>query len=599
MEENTVLEKIQRELVFLAKEKEAERKEFLQGKPKSGFVCEEIEFYQENLWKVTASLPASFSKPDWFRKGAPAFLKADAFEGKVQIAKVDSNQVELLLRSFSDSELELDSFSLQAWFSETTYEILEDALKKLEAGKLPLGFGLLKKILESPKSQEPSPAAQDSVDLAEFLKEKDYAIVYGPPGTGKTTTLIKAIQAWKMEGLSVLALAPNNFAIDNLVELGAKSELRPVRLGSSAKIREEVLPFTFVELLAKTEEAKLIDKWKKEWKALQKKINSWKRNFGKEEREERFALKKEAYELMRIIRDSNRVAERKVIEEADFVASTFAGTSYLPARFHFDIVIIDEATQAWTSSCFLSATLGKKMVLAGDPKQLPPYQKTRDSIIESFLEKAIEKSNSAHVLFLQKQFRMPELLIGFSNQTFYGGKVQSVRKEEVSIHSQFASSLVFLDTAGSDTEEKFGDQSSSYSNPYEALFIIWILNQVDCKNITIITPYSGQVEFFQSHLARLSDEKKNVITIQTIDSFQGRESDLVILSLVRSNDKGEVGFLKEERRWNVALTRARHQMIVVGDSATLCQEKLFDRFLNYVKENGEIKSIFEFDWESA
>lgn len=601
----TLEEEIQREKAFLKSEKEAERKEFATGKPKSGFICEEIEFYQEGVWRIKATLPASFSKPDWFRPGAPAFIQDENWEGKVQISKISPEGTELLLRSHSDSLPELESFSIQPWFSEATFEILEEALDRLESGKFPEGSELLKQILENP-IQDQVFSEESSTDLAKFLQDKEYAIIYGPPGTGKTTTLVQAILEWKKLGISVLALAPNNFAVDNLVELGVAKGLNPIRLGSSAKIREGVLPYTFNEVLEKSEEWKLSAKWRKEWKVLQKKITSWKRNFGKEEREERSFLKKEAFELMKTIRDSQKLAEKRVIQEADFVASTFAGTAFLNGRYRFDIVIIDEATQAWTSSCFLAATLSRKLVIAGDPKQLPSFQKSESLQLTSFLEKAISHSKPGHIIYLAKQFRMPEVLMGFSNKMFYEGAIISMNKGSIPLF--FNSPLVFIDTAGSDSEEKFNSNSASYSNPTEARFILWLLKQNSNYNTTIITPYSEQANLFHSLISKSNSKEfdsiegkdettKKSLTIQTIDSFQGRESDLVILSLVRSNDQAEVGFVRDARRMNVALTRARKQLIVVGDSSTLCQEKLFDLFLLYVKEKGEIKSIFEFDWE--
>jgi ATP-dependent RNA/DNA helicase IGHMBP2 len=267
----------------------------------------------------------------------------------------------------------------------------------------------------------------------------------------------------------------------------------------------------------------------------------------------------------------------------------------------FDICILDEATQSLEPIAWIPILRAEKIIFAGDENQLPPTILSGEAdLMNTLFLKATESFRGTERLqFLNTQYRMEEEILGFSNQEFYENKVithDSVINRQ-KIHKElFSSPLVFIDTAGTGFEEESSLESDSIKNSGEADILIKIVNrlleniEIDPSNIGIIAPYKEQVFCIRE---KLPTELANM-EVATVDSFQGREKDIIIVSLTRSNDESEIGFLKDYRRMNVSLTRAKKILIVIGDSVTLSGDDFYNRFLIYSKKHGDYKSAYEY-----
>jgi predicted DNA helicase len=287
--------------------------------------------------------------------------------------------------------------------------------------------------------------------------------------------------------------------------------------------------------------------------------------------------------------------------------------SYLK-KIHVNTVIIDEAGQALEPACWIPLLKANRVIMAGDHCQLPPtvksYEAAKNGLMKTLFEKIIESQPQISNL-LTVQYRMNEELMEFSNQQFYQGKLkadESVKHWKISEHNEFeyfTKPLVFIDTAGCGFNEIQTEQSTSKSNPEEAKLLLNVLKEClegiqkviegEKLSIGIISPYQAQVLCLQEMFKQDEQFEKSLdIQIQSIDSFQGQERDVMLISLVRSNDNGEIGFLNDQRRMNVALTRAKKKMFVIGDSATISHNEFFASFIAYCEKIEAYKSAWEY-----
>lgn len=420
-----------------------------------------------------------------------------------------------------------------------------------------------------------------------IIANQELAIIHGPPGTGKTTTLIEAIQQLVAKGEKVLVSAPSNAAVDNICKGLLEKTVRILRVGNSGKVDEAVYPYTTEGKLNNSKAQKEIRALKKRAEEFRRMALKYKRSFGKAEREQRYLLFKEVKNIRNQIKQLQYYNEEKLFIEAEVIAGTpigliDAGLSKLP--FHH--LIIDEAGQCIEPLAWCIFPFAPKIVLAGDHLQLPPTvlseAATRLGFNKSILEVAIEHCSNIHLL--NTQYRMRPAIAGFSSNYFYNGLLQTTKYLE-----NKGSHLIFIDTAGSGYNENTGPDGVSMQNEGEIKIVQKLLqsNEYKWTDAAFISPYSGQVLLAKDLLP------KNM-RISTIDSFQGQEMPIIILSLVRSNDKSIIGFLKDYRRMNVAITRAREQLIVIGDSATIGANAFYKSFLEYVEQQGEYKSVWEF-----
>lgn len=602
-------EKLDEEILAVASALETERlleREFYQSSKRNekdkvkGLRFEEEVYVTGDIWRSHFTTNQNLSGIAYIKNGSPVILESGEFNLVCQVYKTTEKAA--ILQYKGEVEIpDQNVFSISPWFSEITYNVYFEAIAKIQTKEEKRARNLLAWILGYNANEKPSvPNVFKDLSAKErILQTEDYLLIFGPPGTGKTTLLISAIEELKLRGKSILALAPTNFACDYLVESSVNSNLKPVRLGVSSKIGTDIWEYMIESLIETTPEQKQVLEWRKDYKQILKKAKTWKRNFEKEDREERKQLYQEAKALQKSIDTLSATAKNKILNNADLVVSTFvpAWNLYKDGK-KFDYVFIDEATQGLEPAFYLALLLAEKIILVGDPKQLPPTLNAPESRLrETFLEKGILRDDGNRTLYLDKQFRMPEEILRFSNSEFYENKIKTEKTITKQPHPflQFEKNLVWIDTAGSDAEESYEKDDDSCFNQMEIDLILSLFSDDSpLEDVTILSPYRKQIQLLGLAFKSKFPEAKTLPLIQTIDSFQGREADTIILSFVRTNDEGEIGFLKDYRRLNVGLTRAKENLILIGNSVTLSEDKLYNRLLSTVKEIGEYRSIFEF-----
>lgn len=517
--------------------------------------------------------------------------------------------------------MENNRLGVDLLFDEASYREMEFALKKVitaenqklkELREILLGSA---KPHFSEKRRENVPALNDSQNQAcELISNaKDVAVVHGPPGTGKTTTLIEAIQDAVIGNQSILVCAPSNAAVDLLVEKLTDRGIETTRLGHPARVEEKILNQTLDAKTAFHESYRDLKKLRKETNQHLNLAKQYKRNFGPEERAQRKLMFAEVSRLREASKSLEQYIQFDIFQRTQVFATTLVGaSSYHLKGMTFDVVFIDEAAQGLEAATWIPILKAKKVVFAGDHFQLPPtiksFQAGKEGLAKTLFEKVILRNPQAAQL-LDLQYRMPEVIMGFSNEWFYKGKLKAA--ENTKTHEfPNESAMEWIDTAGSGYSDQVEAESLSTFNPEEARFACEHLNNLiksvgvskfkeEGWTIGLIAPYGAQVRLIRSiifdsydfpNLKSISD----LMTIDTVDGFQGQERDLMLISLTRSNDRGEIGFLSEERRMNVALTRAKRKLVLIGDSSTLAVHPFFDSLLGYVEEKGGYRSIWEF-----
>lgn len=421
-----------------------------------------------------------------------------------------------------------------------------------------------------------------------IVENEQLTIVHGPPGTGKTTTLIEAIVQLINKDEKVLVAAPSNTAVDNVARGLLRQGIRILRVGNTSKVDEAIFAYTPEGALANSRQQKEIKELKKRAEEFRRMALKYKRNFGKAEREQRNLLFKEVKTIRTEIKKLQHYNEEKLYADAQVILGTPIGLYDADiTHISFDSLIIDEAGQCIEPLAWCIFPMAKKIVLAGDHWQLPPTvlseEAARLGFNRSVLEAAINKTGN--VFLLNTQYRMRQAIAGFSSEYFYNGLLLTAGYlQNKSTH------ITFIDTAGSGYSETHGNDGVSLQNEGE-MKLVQALLQTEAlppETTAFISPYSGQV---MAAKERLPENMR----ISTVDSFQGQEQQNIILSLVRSNDDGDIGFLKDYRRMNVALTRAKEQLFVIGDSATIGADAFYSSFLNYVEKHGSYRTIWEFE----
>jgi superfamily I DNA and/or RNA helicase len=429
-----------------------------------------------------------------------------------------------------------------------------------------------------------------------ILSMNDVAVVHGPPGTGKTTTLVAAVFELAKQGKKILLTAPSNAATDHLLQQCVQVGLKGVRIGNVAKVEEDNQAMTIDALLARDPDFKRIRELKKRAIEFKKMGAKYKRSFGMEEADQRRLLFQEARNLQKEARDWEQYLIEKHIDESQVVAATLIGSNHsLIKDKKWDVVVIDEAGQALAPACFVAIAHAEKVILAGDPHQLPPTVKCSHLSVKPLhttLLDIVVKNNPGSVFFLDTQYRMNATIMYFSNLKFYQERLKAHESVQSQSWHEEQPPVVFLDTAGCGFEEQKGDEGESLQNEEEIRMILqhmerWSTNQY--HEIAVISPYRAQVTRMQESMKDLSN-----IDVNTIDSFQGQEADVVYISLVRSNADGEIGFLKDYRRMNVAMTRAKKGLIVIGDSSTLANDSFYAQWMDWVEKSGGYTSAWEY-----
>ncbi|ULQ53430.1 AAA domain-containing protein [Flavihumibacter fluvii] len=560
-----------------------------------------------------------------FRFGMPVAIfsnhnaKTDRIEGVITYISGNTIKISLQLDELpdwaSDGKLGIDLL-----FDDNSYEEMNSALKQAAVMAEKKGNGILVKLLTGeayptfeesawlPDLPQLNPSQQAAI--RKIIAANELAIVHGPPGTGKTTTLVQAIKVLlQQDPRQILVVAPSNTAVDLLSEKLSDEGIQVLRVGNPARVSEGLMRLTLDCKMAAHPRIKDIRNLKKQANEYRNLAQKYKRNFGKAEREQRKALFDEARKIMKEVISIEQYIMDDLIGKAQVITATLVGANHYTVKsLQYHTVFIDEAGQSLEPACWIPIIKGRKLILAGDHNQLSPTIKSMDAaragLGKTLLEKCVEKYPGA-VSLLENQYRMNELIMGYSSKVFYYNKLKA--DASVAHHLLYPGDfpLAFIDTAGCGFEEKL--EGTSTTNPEEADFLFRHLSILvsalrenlcieDFPSIGIISPYKLQIELLKEQLLAFPEwqDIAHKITVNTIDSFQGQERDIIYISLTRSNSNGEIGFLSDTRRMNVAMTRARKKLVVIGDSATLSKNEFYGRFVEYAQNNAAYLSAWEF-----
>lgn len=495
-------------------------------------------------------------------------------------------------------------------FDETTYRTMFEALDRVASAKGRLGelrdliYGrsqVGELTLAPMRFPYLNPSQERGVN--KVLRAKDVAVVHGPPGTGKTTTLVEAIAETLRRESQVMVCAQSNMAVDWISEKLVDRGINVVRLGNPTRVNDKMLSFTYERRFeAHPDYPTLwsIRKALRELRGARRSSDQWHQKVDR--------LRSRAIELeIRINND--------IFASANVIASTLTGSaSRLLEGMTFPTVFIDEAAQALEAACWIPMRRARRMVLAGDHCQLPPTVKSFDAMKgglgRSLMERIVENHPEA-VTLLTTQYRMHEDIMRFSSEWFYGGAVEAAPEVRNRGILDFEIPISWIDTTASpaggdagqsaepdDFREALSDGSFGRVNKAEAELTVRLLEEyithigrqrvIDERiDFGVITPYRAQVSYLRLLLRKepWARPLRHLITVNTVDGFQGRERDVIILSLVRSNDRHSIGFLRDLRRMNVAITRTRSKLIIVGSVGTLAGAHPFYRRLHRYVES--------------
>uniref|UniRef100_F4C1J9 AAA ATPase n=1 Tax=Sphingobacterium sp. (strain 21) TaxID=743722 RepID=F4C1J9_SPHS2 len=451
--------------------------------------------------------------------------------------------------------------------------------------------------------------ANQQLAIEKIRSANDIAIIHGPPGTGKTTTIIEACKVLlKERNCQLLVVAPSNTAVDLLTDQLLKAQINVTRIGSPSRVTPELLHATLDEQISQTSSIKEVKKIRKRANQFREMARRYKRNFGKEERIQRQTLFAEAAKLIKEADALEQYATESVIKNAQVITATLVGAGHYSIKnICFEAVIIDEAAQALEPACWIPILKAKKLILAGDHQQLPPTIKSvsaaNQGLKETLLEKCIHLYPQSGVM-LQEQYRMHTSIMSFSSQKFYQSSLIAHNSVANTLLFPNDQPLQFIDTVGCGFDER--DDEGSIYNLEEASFVLHYLSMLSTSlsqhyspenypRIAIISPYASQVDKFKALLeADPLSIYKDKVTINTIDGFQGQERDIVIISLTRSNQERKIGFLSDIRRMNVAMTRAKKKLVMVGDSLTLSKLPFYADLITYSEKEHAYYSAWEY-----
>jgi ATP-dependent RNA/DNA helicase IGHMBP2 len=584
--------------------------------------------------------------PHQLRFGSPAVLfsnhdpEHDRLEGT--ISHSFGNRLKITLKTDELPDWSRDGkLGVDVLFDDNSYDEMFAAIKQADAisdkpegnlirvltGEKSPTFHTGKSNLEIPKLNPFQNSAVNNI-----LSANELAVIHGPPGTGKTTTIVQAIKAMvERDNQKILVVAPSNTAVDLLSEKLFEAGLNVLRVGNPAKVTERLLALTLDSKMAEHSTMKEMKRLKKQAQEYKSMAHKYKRNFGKSERDQRKLLFDEAHKIMKEVANSEQYIVDDLTQKAQVITATLVGSNHYTVRnLMYDTVVIDEAGQALEPACWIPILKAKKVVLAGDHCQLSPTVKSiaqappapEGGAFESksrvlappsgaggatLSTTLLEKNIALHpesVTLLEEQYRMHEAIMGYSSQVFYQNKLKA--HASVAHHSlkNDNAPLLFVDTAGCGFEEKL--EGTSSTNPEEAALTLKHLANFceelsqnysveNFPSVAVISPYSKQVTILQEQILQIESLKKYAhrISVNTVDSFQGQERDVVYISMTRSNDDGTIGFLSDIRRMNVAMTRAKKKLVVVGDSVTLAQLPFYANFIEYAEKIGGYQSAWE------
>lgn len=543
-----------------------------------------------------------------FEYGRPVYFFTQDVSGKLNylnfvatVNYVDEDRMVVILPSV-DALLALQSkevVGVQLYFDETSYRLMFEALKQVIGAK----NNRLAELRDIFHGTQPASTfsfhplrfpwlnATQEEAVNKVLHAKDVAIVHGPPGTGKTTTLVEAVYETLHRENQVLVCAQSNMAVDWISEKLVDRGVSVLRIGNPSRVNDKMLSFTYErrfeshpdypqlwsirkairELYARSRKGA-------EREAVRQKINS---------------LKDRATELEIRINES-------LFSEARVIACTLVGSANrLLTGQKFGTLFIDEAAQALEAACWIPIRKADRVILAGDHCQLPPTVKAPEALragLGHTLMQTIVKNKPDTVSLLKLQYRMNDEIMRFSSEWFYGGMLQSAPEVKYRSILDFDTPIEWINTEGLDCNEEFIGENYGRINKSEAELSIEQLKGYITKigrerflderiDVGMISPYKAQVQYLRRLVRNDAFFKpyRQAITINTVDGFQGQERDVILISLVRANEEGQIGFLNDLRRMNVAITRARMKLIILGDASTLTRHAFYKKLYTYIE----------------
>lgn len=490
-----------------------------------------------------------------------------------------------------------ENVGVQLYFDETTYRLMFEALDRVINAK-GNRLAYLRDLFASRQKAETfsfdpirfpwlNPAQEQAVN--NVLRAKDVAIVHGPPGTGKTTTLVEAIYETLRRENQVLVCAQSNMAVDWISERLVDRGVNVLRIGNPTKVNDKMLSFTYERRFADHPDYPQLWSIREAIRKLRQNRKR-RRDEGYHQKIER--LKSRATELeIRI--------NAELFGEARVIASTLAGSaSRLLVGQKFGTLFIDEAAQALEPACWIAIRRASRVVLAGDHCQLPPTVKSIEALrggLGTTLMERIVCQKPDVVTLLKTQYRMNEQIMRFSSDWFYGGMVEAAPQIRFRGILDFDNPMAWIDTADVEGKEEFVGESFGRINRAEAQLTLDTLQEYFTKigkqrilderiDVGVISPYRAQVQLLRRLIKKKEFFKpyRGLISVNTVDGFQGQERDIIVISLVRANADGQIGFLSDLRRMNVAITRARMKLIILGDVQTMTRHPFYKKLYEYV-----------------
>lgn len=544
-----------------------------------------------------------------FEYGRPVCFFTQELSGKLNylnfvatVNYVDEDRMVVILPNV-DALLMLqrsEVLGVQLYFDETSYRLMFEALKQVISAKNNR-LAELRDIFHGTQ-----PASTFSFQPVRFpwlnrtqeeavnkvLHAKDVAIVHGPPGTGKTTTLVEAIYETLHRENQVLVCAQSNMAVDWISEKLVDRGVSVLRIGNPSRVNDKMLSFTYERRFESHPDYTQLWSIRKAIRELYGRIR--KSSDREQVRTKINSLKDRATELEIRINEA-------LFSEARVIACTLVGSANrILTGQKFGTVFIDEAAQALEAACWIAIRKADRVILAGDHCQLPPTVKDPQALRAGLgytLMQSIVKNRPETVSLLKVQYRMNDEIMRFSSNWFYGGMLESAPEVKYRSILDFDTPIEWINTEGMDCNEEFVGENYGRINKPEAELSIAQLKSYILKigkerfleekiDVGLISPYKAQVQYLRQLIRKDNFFKpyRSAITINTVDGFQGQERDVILISLVRANEEGQIGFLNDLRRMNVAITRARMKLIILGDVSTLTRHAFYAELYRYIEE---------------
>lgn len=545
---------------------------------------------------VFFTCPAADDTAHGTATGKPTFL----FTGTVSY--VDGDRMVVVVPDGAPlSKLQTtERLGVQLFFDETTYKLMFEALDRVIGAK-GNRLAYLRDLFASTQKagwlsfdpiRFPWLNSVQEQAVNKVLRAKDVAIVHGPPGTGKTTTLVEAIYETLRRENQVLVCAQSNMAVDWISEQLVDRGVNVLRIGNPTKVNDKMLSFTYERRFADHPDYPQLWSIRETIRKLRQNRNR-RRDEGFHQKVER--LKSRATELeIRI--------NAQLFGEARVIASTLTGSANrLLSGQKFGTLFIDEAAQALEPACWIAIRKASRVILAGDHCQLPPTVKSIAALrggLGTTLMERIVKQKPETVTLLKAQYRMNEQIMRFSSDWFYGGMIEAAPQVRFRGILDLDNPMTWIDTSAVAGKEEFVGESFGRINRAEADMTLDVLQEYFTRigkarvleeriDVGVISPYRAQVQLLRRLIRKKEFFKpyRGLISVNTVDGFQGQERDVIVISLVRANADGQIGFLSDLRRMNVAITRARMKLMIMGDVPTMTRHPFYRKLYEFIMEN--------------